>query len=159
MPDISSVASFQRPRSRQRDLELQISAEAKIAPLMLDHVDELELDESVHGYNGSCEVEEEKVGDLLSKGKEEANAPFTPSAPFAPTGNEAQNLEENQESHEQQNVSSEGELYESPNEEVNNHMPTESTPITSANNSPTQLETQDDHVQNIDTIATTSSTI
>ncbi|KAI9199037.1 hypothetical protein LWI28_026335 [Acer negundo] len=143
MPDISSVASFQRPRSRQRDLELQISAEAKIAPLMLDHVDELELDESVHGYNGSCEVEEEKVGDLLSKGK----------------GNEAQNLEENQESHEQQNVSSEGELYESPNEEVNNHMPTESTPITSANNSPTQLETQDDHVQNIDTIATTSSTI
>ncbi|KAK3199993.1 hypothetical protein Dsin_023408 [Dipteronia sinensis] len=96
IPDFSpepaqSLASFQRSRSRQRALELRNSAKAdrsqlhvdnntglfatantgsEIAPLMLDHVDELELVESDHNNNGSCEVEEANVGDLLSKGKE-----------------------------------------------------------------------------------------
>ncbi|TXG67968.1 hypothetical protein EZV62_009243 [Acer yangbiense] len=96
IPDVSpepaqSLASFQRSRSRQRALELRNSAKAdrsqlhvdnntglfatgntgsEIAPLILDHVDELELVESVHNNNGSCEVEEANVGDLLSKGKE-----------------------------------------------------------------------------------------
>ncbi|KAK2638986.1 hypothetical protein Ddye_026781 [Dipteronia dyeriana] len=94
IPDVSpepaqSPASFRRSRSRQRALELRNSAEAdrsqlhvdnntglfatentgsEIAPLMLDHVDELELVESVHNNNGSCEVEA-NLGDLLSKGK------------------------------------------------------------------------------------------